>query len=617
MLSRFWYFVIAAATIIALLGMFAVVTNLNRTGAKKLESTLSRDHRRIEQSLQLEARRRMDATAGLAANATVREVLYKSLGNRPLKNDDVKRLERKLVELNQQLGDGGGHMLFAVSADGTIIGQLGGTARPKGAGLGAFPLVRRALAGYVGDDTWVYGNNNSRQFFRVAARPAVHNGQYVGAIIHAVAIDESFVKKLGQALGGASVAIYFNDAIVGSDGDVIGDGSMVLAAIKDLDSDNNYVVGKPTPIVEINDSTRAIFSKMRGQAGEAGLGFGLIRSFEFVGSPLELVAADDVSAIEPVWLGIAAGAPIILAFFGLFLSWIERDRPLGLLKKSAAKIASGEAQSLPGTKFKGGFRKLVEDINVGLGGGGERSSTQLDAFVNEAATSSAAKGYFDMGASDEVTGTGPGVSAPFNPPAPAMPAGNAPLKTQKPFSPPAEALAPPPSTQDNELTMQSPLKHGRPNIGLPAPPEKKVSPIDELVMSYPAEPMGKPAPEPFAASSTPGFNEATVSAPSAPQSEPTAVSDSVRPLGESPTVVGDVAESLEDIHYRQVFEKFVRTKTSCGESTEGLRFEKFRMTLRSKREQIAKQHNVDRVVFDVYVKAGKAALKATPIRANS
>ena len=70
----------------------------------------------------------------------------------------------------------------------------------------------------------------------------------------------------------------------------------------------------------------------------------------------------------------------------------------------------------------------------------------------------------------------------------------------------------------------------------------------------------------------------------------------------------------EDKHFREVYQQFVDTKKQCGEPTAGLTFDKFVVTLRKNRDQIVNRHGARKVRFTVYVKEGKAALKATPIR---
>jgi hypothetical protein len=63
-----------------------------------------------------------------------------------------------------------------------------------------------------------------------------------------------------------------------------------------------------------------------------------------------------------------------------------------------------------------------------------------------------------------------------------------------------------------------------------------------------------------------------------------------------------------------IFDKFVQTKVQCGESIEGFTYEKFRETLLRNREAIVTRHSAQEVRFTVYVKEGRAALKASPVR---
>jgi hypothetical protein len=71
---------------------------------------------------------------------------------------------------------------------------------------------------------------------------------------------------------------------------------------------------------------------------------------------------------------------------------------------------------------------------------------------------------------------------------------------------------------------------------------------------------------------------------------------------------GDLAE------WRAVYEEFVRTKQQCGESVDGFTYEKFEQTLKKNRDALVQRHGAKRVKFSVYVKEGKAALKASPIK---
>jgi hypothetical protein len=63
-----------------------------------------------------------------------------------------------------------------------------------------------------------------------------------------------------------------------------------------------------------------------------------------------------------------------------------------------------------------------------------------------------------------------------------------------------------------------------------------------------------------------------------------------------------------------VYDDFIRTKKQCGEATDGLTFEKFSHTLKKNRDQLIARHGCKKVKFSVYVKEGRASLKATPIK---
>ena len=70
----------------------------------------------------------------------------------------------------------------------------------------------------------------------------------------------------------------------------------------------------------------------------------------------------------------------------------------------------------------------------------------------------------------------------------------------------------------------------------------------------------------------------------------------------------------EDAQWAGVHREFLRLRTDCGESVEGLTWDRFRDKLRRNRDSLAQKYACRTVRFQVYVKDGKAALKATPIR---
>jgi len=86
------------------------------------------------------------------------------------------------------------------------------------------------------------------------------------------------------------------------------------------------------------------------------------------------------------------------------------------------------------------------------------------------------------------------------------------------------------------------------------------------------------------------------------------------PAADEPAAAGESGDFDELEDWRKVFEEFLAVKTQCGEPTAGLTFEKFKGTLQRNKEALVSRHNCSRVKFTVYVKEGKAALKASPVK---
>lgn len=70
----------------------------------------------------------------------------------------------------------------------------------------------------------------------------------------------------------------------------------------------------------------------------------------------------------------------------------------------------------------------------------------------------------------------------------------------------------------------------------------------------------------------------------------------------------------EERHFQDVFRDFVATREKCREPADGLTFDKFKAKLLKNKEQLVAKYQCRTVRFQVYVKDGKAALKATPVK---
>lgn len=86
-------------------------------------------------------------------------------------------------------------------------------------------------------------------------------------------------------------------------------------------------------------------------------------------------------------------------------------------------------------------------------------------------------------------------------------------------------------------------------------------------------------------------------------------------LDSSPTqAVANAEETAEESYFREIFQEFVDLKQQCGESIDNLTFDRFSSKLRQNRDALIAKHGCKSVKFQVYVRDGKAALKASPVR---
>lgn len=95
---------------------------------------------------------------------------------------------------------------------------------------------------------------------------------------------------------------------------------------------------------------------------------------------------------------------------------------------------------------------------------------------------------------------------------------------------------------------------------------------------------------------------------------------------EQPTNIGSMSAAFkssapppllsdeEAAHWREVYEAFLAKKRECQEPTENLTYEKFIGTLQRHKEQLVTRTGCRTVRFQVYIKDGKATLKAAPVR---
>jgi len=532
LLSRFWFLLLSVMAIMGLSTALLARGMINRGAATDVDEALARDRFSLELLMKLDARARIDALGPIAADGAVRDAVRNRKADSKLKD--------RLRTLNQQLEEMRADLLIAVDGSGEILAQEGKRPAKQGASLGAIPLVEHALSGYLGDDVWVYDGS----VYRVAARPVIDRGSYVGALVHAQKLDATLAQRLSERLSGPTVAFFFRDAIIASytPTDVIGAPTQaeVLAPLGEALNDEHLRRGERTEPYDIEDRGRVSYSLVAGSASSASVGYALARGYSTLPTPFAIFDQSTKEDIDALPKGLLAGGLILMFALAMGIMYLERDRPLGILRNEVEKMARGQSDELNLPKLSSAYRKVGENIHAALDRllekGGARRGPQkanLEGLLGPAEELRSSAFSFGGG---PVTEESVAAQPPKMPPPHAMPA---------PQAAPGPQPMPPPHA-------------------MPAP-------------------MPMPAPKPMAA----------------PQVA---------------TMAG--TQTNDEQHFREVSDQYVVVRSDCGESTADLTFDKFATTLRKNRDQIiGTRPDLVSVRFSVYVKDGKAAIKANPLKA--
>jgi hypothetical protein len=178
-----------------------------------------------------------------------------------------------------------------------------------------------------------------------------------------------------------------------------------------------------------------------------------------------------------------------------------------------------------------------------------------------------------------------------------------------PGLPPPHNAPPPPQSSPGFVGGRPPLSPSVPTNPIAMPPPSLQQPETFPTAVMPRRPADGPAaPAPLAAAAPP-----PAIIPTKKDDEEEATMVAAVPQEVLARAIGE-AQNPDELEWPNVYEEFVKTKKSCNEPTEGLTFDKFRQTLRKNRDALVQRHNCKRVKFTVYVKDGRASLKATPIK---
>jgi hypothetical protein len=575
-LSKIWFILIALVAAVAV--TFALIAP--KPAVQKLAvlegQRLDRAQYAAEQMFKVDAHKWIDRVSKLGRDAIVAESLdnaSKGAGEWTVLH---KTLQDRFRALIPDLSTSGIDTLVAMEGKGRVVARLGDNDKEYGDYLGGAEVIADSLRGYLSDDVWGHGG----KLLRVASAPVLskNRDRIVGAIYVGAETGEALVERLKKNLD-VDVALLLRGKVIASTRDASG-----LATLPDLIEKHGKEIAeiKRTPAIPLvagNDSLLAVAAPFPGQAGQQQAYYvllGMQPAKSDLPSLLAHTSSDDLKWGNFPWIMIIVGVAVMIGV-GLVLQRKEVESPLDKIRKEVQQLARGELTKLHDGGFAGKFGGLARDINASLerythapAAPSEMAGKDLNAILGGKPGPGAKGSTFDLPSSDSAfSGNTPPPAFGFAPPPPPAFA-----------PPPAPSFAPPPAV---------------------AAKPASTFPAAKPVAAKPAAPSWAPPP-------------ATASAlPSAALGGDTDEEDAPDDDGATRVVPYDYSEE-ENAHFAHVYDEFLTMKKNCGESTAGMSIDKFLVKLRDNKAALVAKHGCRTVRFSVYVKDGKAALKATPVR---
>jgi hypothetical protein len=480
------------------------------------------------------------------------------------KLDDSRMKQVREVGEKIMAGISGRKPDFAMLIDrrGRVVARVKLDENDYGDVVAGRPLVDDALAGYLRDDLWAM---NGTMFF-VSAAPVIKRDAtvtYAGAVVLGHKVTNELAQKLVSSLD-VDVGFFLGDDDVAGSKALPLDHAKMQTAVKALaagEPARDCQANHPIDLHAGNDEYTAIVARLPGEAQMKGAYYTvLIKRPETRGfsGTLKAVTQSDLGFGNFPWI-LVGGAFLLALAGGIGFMWIESDRPLRRLAADSVRLAKSEKERLSEDEHGGKYGSIARSVNIyidKLGRDAKSARTNLDQLLGPAPEGS-------LGTIDLLAGALP----------PSRPGG------------PAPAAPPPPSD----------FRFGEPSR--PTPPPIR-----------PGTPMTPPP--------TPARGVATPPPPRAPTPAPIANQPSA-PLRLDDDILGGPdadAGAPVDPYFKQVYDQFLSVKQSCGEPTAGLTYQKFSEKLVRNRDDLMAKTGCKEVRFTVYVKDGKAALKATPVK---
>ncbi len=578
-LSKIWFFLVALAAAVALTVALVLPRPAQRSTVQLEQQRLVVACGVIDILLGDDARNRVDLTGAFSRTPEIVAALEAASGTEKLDEARMKAV-RDIGNNVMKTIQGSRKPDFAMLIDrrGRVVARVSLDENDFGDVAAGRPLIDDALAGYLRDDLWQL---NGTMYF-VSAAPVIKRDppvSYVGAIVLGHAVTNELAKKLVSSLE-VEVGFYLGKDEVAGSKSLSVDPKPMLAAVQKLaggDIHRDCQANKPLEVSSGKDSYTSVVARLPGEAGNKDAFYSVMikrpQAVGFTGT-LKVVNQSDLSFDHFPWVFVG-GAFVVILGLGIGLMFVESDRPLKRLTADAVRLAKGDTERLSEDGHGGKYGSIARSVNIHIdkvGRDARSAKKDLDGLLGPALEGSL--GTIDLLAS-ALPAARPGGPAAASPPPSDFkfndPGASAPL-----FGGPAA-----PAARPAPLALTPPsVKPRTPPVGVPAAPVAPVAPMASVgesinnLDSLDDDILGAPEPE----------------VPAAP------------------------AASAHDADFQQVFEDFVATKKTCGESITGLTLAKFSEKLVKNRDDLMAKTGCKEVRFTVYVKDGKAALKATPVK---
>jgi len=612
-LSKIWFVLVGLLAGVAVTAAFVAPRPADRRIEQLEGQRMDRAQYAAEQMLKNDARRWIDYVAKLARDAHLTEALdsaSRGAGEPKALHETVRSRLKALVPDRTGIGV---ESLIAVDNKGRVVARVGDDEGEYGESLAGAEVVGDALRGYLSDDVWGAGG----RLRRVGAAPVISKSRdhIVGAMVVAVEtgkhLAEMWKRNLGMdvaiVLGKNVVSSTLPEALLGQLPELIGQHASDIANHKRTHALVTYMG---------NERMLLVAAPFVGEASEQQAYYVLLHKKSPESDPWVLLSntsSDDLSWGRFPWLSLALGILAMIAI-GLFLQRIEVEGPIRRLRAEVHSLARNEIQKIEDTKYGGKLGGIARDINATV----ERF-THAPPPKSEVARKDISA-ILDRGP----TADGQSFDVSRAKPVPPQPVPNAASVAASLFGapklPPVAGAVPPPApvlpapTLGRPATPDSGAALGnaaRPATLAPAPQalETTSSPSGEFAAVSPSSiiesPPSFPPPPSGRGVTPPPLPASAIFAPQPPPAAPA-------PAAASPAAHGPQDE--EAAHFQQVFEEYIALRAKCGESTTSVPAEKFFAKLRSNRDQLVAKYGCRSARFSVYVKDGKAAIKASPVR---